>query len=163
MIFCIHLWIPYTSTMMSYSSRVMYNVIKYKLPRFCLRCILETSNKWCCHHICITGAYPSTLDMLEKFIHMQDPTSTNIRELRTAIKMAWLKIILEIWPVVESMTNWVTALCQVEEIDSDTRHHFNNFCHINVSLELKWYIIYSQIILNKSSHVKMLLKKTSCH
>lgn len=31
-IFCIHLRIPYTSTMMSYYSRVMYNVIKYKIP-----------------------------------------------------------------------------------------------------------------------------------
>lgn len=67
------------SLMMAYSSRIVYHIIKPKLPKIGLRNILETSNKWYCHHVHLLWAQSSIL--VARSIHMQHPAPTNIKKL----------------------------------------------------------------------------------
>lgn len=50
---CTHSWILCTLTIMCFSSRIMYHVIRFKLPRIGFinwRLILEIFGEWCSHY-----------------------------------------------------------------------------------------------------------------
>lgn len=59
---------------------------------------------------------------VEVYSSTQDTAPTNIRELQTAIEMAWLKISPEVFsPLVESISCCVASLCQVTGVQHNTK------------------------------------------
>lgn len=70
------LGMPCMATTMHYSSRIMHHIIGAKLPQ------ISSSDKGCSCSSVNMNPIGYLMDMVDKFIHMQDPALTNIGRCR---------------------------------------------------------------------------------